>query len=261
VTDKRAKLELTDEGKVARVYLADPRSNIVDLAMMQDLTEILDGLADRRDLVAVVLGAEGPNFSFGASVPEHLPDQIGRALAGLHGLIGRLLELPAPTIAAVRGQCLGGGLELVLACDLILAEETARLGVPEIKLGVFPPAAAALLPLRLGSSRAAALILTGTTWTGTEAAAAGLVTHLALDGDLDRALNVWLGKEFLHRSPTGLLHAARAVRRSAQRAVAEQLPELERQYLDELMAEPDAVEGIRAFLDKREPLWSTGGRG
>jgi cyclohexa-1,5-dienecarbonyl-CoA hydratase len=261
VTDKRAKLELTDEGKVARVYLADPRPNIVDLAMMQDLTEILDGLANRRDLVAVVLGAEGPNFSFGASVPEHLPDQIGRALTGLHGLIGRLLELPAPTIAAVRGQCLGGGLELVLACDLILAEETARLGLPEIKLGVFPPAAAALLPLRLGSGRAAALILTGTNWTGTEAAAAGLVTHLALDGDLDRALNVWLGKEFLHRSPTGLLHAARAVRRSAQRAVAEQLPELERQYLDELMAEPDAVEGIRAFLDKREPLWSTGGRG
>jgi cyclohexa-1,5-dienecarbonyl-CoA hydratase len=142
-----------------------------------------------------------------------------------------------------------------------LAEETARLGLPEIKLGVFPPAASALLPPRLGASRASALILTGTTWTGTEAAAAGLVTHLALDGDLDRALNVWLGKEFLHRSPTGLLHAARAVRRSAQRAVAEQLPELERQYLDELMAEPDAVEGIRAFLDKREPLWSTGGRG
>ncbi|MEE9561941.1 MAG: enoyl-CoA hydratase/isomerase family protein, partial [Thermoanaerobaculia bacterium] len=124
MTDKRAKLELTDEGKVARVFLADPRPNILDLAMMQDLTEILDGLADRRDLVAVVLGAEGPNFSFGASVPEHLPDQIGRALTGLHGLIGRLLELPAPTIAAVRGQCLGGGLELVLACDLILAEET-----------------------------------------------------------------------------------------------------------------------------------------
>jgi len=261
VTDKRAKLELTDEGKVARVFLADPRPNILDLAMMQDLTEILDGLADRRDLVAVVLGAEGPNFSFGASVPEHLPDQIGRALTGLHGLIGRLLELPAPTIAAVRGQCLGGGLELVLACDLILAEETASLGVPEIKLGVFPPAASALLPLRLGSGRAAALILTGTTWTGTEAAAAGLVTRLALDGDLDSALNAWLGHEFLHRSPVGLLHAARAVRRSSQRAVAEQLPELERQYLDELMAEPDAVEGIRAFLDKREPQWSTGGRG
>ena len=261
MTEKRAKLELTDEGKVARVYLADPRSNIVDLAMMEDLNEILDGLADRRDLVAVVLGAEGPSFSYGASVPEHLPDQIGRALAGLHGLIGRLLELPAPTIAAVRGQCLGGGLELVLACDLIQAEETAQLGVPEIKLGVFPPAASALLPPRLGSGRAAALILTGTTWTGTEAAAVGLVTRLALDGDLDSALNSWLGKEFVHRSPVGLLHAARAVRRSSRRAVADELPELERQYLEELMAEPDAVEGIQAFLDKREPQWSSGGQG
>jgi cyclohexa-1,5-dienecarbonyl-CoA hydratase len=261
VSGKRAKLELTDEGKVARVYLADPRPNIVDIAMMEDLTEIVDGLADHRDLVAVVLGAEGPNFSYGASVPEHLPDQIGKALTGLHGLIGKLLELPAPTIAAVRGQCLGGGLELVLACDLILAEETARLGVPEIKLGVFPPAASVLLPLRLGAGRAAALILTGTTWTGTEAAAAGLVTRLALDGDLDSSLNAWLGQEFLHRSPVGLLHAARAVRRLSRRAVAEQLPELERQYLEELMADPDAVEGIQAFLDKREPLWSSGGQG
>ena len=261
MTDKRAKLELTDEGKVARVYLADPRPNIVDIAMMEDLTEILDGLTDRRDLVAVVLGAEGPHFSYGASVPEHLPDQIGQALAGLHGLIGKLLELPAPTIAAVRGQCLGGGLELVLACDLILAEETARLGVPEIKLGVFPPAASALLPTRLGSGRASALILTGTTWTGTEAAAAGLVTRLALDGDLDSALNAWLGQDFVQRSPTGLLHAARAVRRASQRAVAEELPELERQYLEELMTDPDAVEGIQAFLDKREPLWRSGGQG
>ena len=260
MTDKRARLELTDEGKVARVYLAAPKANIVDIAMMEDLTEILDGIADRRDLVAVVLAADGPNFSYGASVPEHLPDQIGKALAGLHGLIGRFLELPAPTIAAVRGQCLGGGLELVLACDLILAEETARLGVPEIKLGVFPPAASALLPTRLGGGRAAALILTGTTWTGSKAAAAGLVTRVAPEGELDAVLDTWLSEEFLPCSPTGLLHAARAVRRAAQRAVAEQLPELERQYLEELMAEPDAVEGIQAFLDKREPQWSSGGR-
>ncbi|MGB5817535.1 MAG: enoyl-CoA hydratase/isomerase family protein [Thermoanaerobaculia bacterium] len=261
MSDKRARLELTDDGKVARVYLAAPKPNIVDIAMMEELTEIVDGLTDRRDLVAVVLGAEGPNFSYGASVPEHLPEQIGDALAALHGLIGRFLELPAPTIAAVRGQCLGGGLELVLACDLILAEETARLGVPEIKLGVFPPAASALLPPRLGSGRAAALILTGTTWTGTKAAAAGLVTRVAPEGELDSALDAWLSEEFLDCSPTGLLHAARAVRRASRQAVAEQLPDLERQYLEELMTEPDAVEGIQAFLDKREPQWSPGGRG
>lgn len=261
MTDNRARLELTDEGKVARVYLAAPKPNIVDIAMMEDLTEIVGGLSKRRDLVAVVLAADGPNFSYGASVPEHLPGQIGKALAGLHGLIGRFLELPAPTIAAVRGQCLGGGLELALACDLILAEESARLGVPEIKLGVFPPAASALLPARLGSGRAAALILTGTTWTGRKAAAAGLVTRVAPEGELDGTLDLWLVEDFLERSPTGLLHAARAVRRAAQQAVAEQLPELEQQYLEELMAEPDGAEGIRAFLDKREPQWGSGGRG
>lgn len=261
MSGERAELELTDEGRVARIHLAAPKANIVDLAMMQELTEIVDGLLARRELVAVVLGAEGPHFSFGASVPEHLPEQIGQALAGLHGLIGRLLELPAPTIAAVRGQCLGGGFELVLACDLILAEETARLGVPEIKLGVFPPAASALLPPRLGSGWASALVLTGASWTGSEAAARGLVSRLAPDGELDRALDTWLEEEFLSRSPAGLAHAARAVRHAARQAVAERLPILERQYLEELMSEPDAVEGIRAFLEKREPHWSRGGGG
>ena len=105
------------------------------------------------------------------------------------------------------------------------------------------------------------MILTGTTWTGRKAAAAGLVTRVAPEGELDSTLDAWLVEDFLDRSPTGLLHAARAVRRAAQRALAEQLPELERQYLEELMTEPNAVEGIQAFLDKREPKWSRGGRG
>src|SRR5208337_480613 len=111
-------------------------------------------------------------------------------------------EAPAPTIAAVRGQCLGGGLELALACDLVLAEETAQLGCPEIQLGVFPPAASALLPVRIGAGPAARLVLSGASVKGTDAAAIGLVNRTTAPGQLEAALADWLAAEFLPRSAT-----------------------------------------------------------
>src|SRR6185503_8308761 len=109
-------------------------------AMISELDSIFETLQTRRELRAIVLEAEGPHFSFGASVEEHLPEQIRGALARLGALLRRVASAPAPVIAAVRGQCLGGGLELVLACDLVVAESSAQLGTPEIRLGVFPPA-------------------------------------------------------------------------------------------------------------------------
>src|SRR5271167_28092 len=158
----KARLEFEHDGQIARIVLDSPKANIIDQAMMAGLESAFNDLATRRDLKAIVLAGEGPNFSFGASVQEHLPEQISGTLARLHALLRRIAEAPAPTIAAVRGQCLGGGLELTLACDLILAEETAQLGCPEIQLGVFPPAASALLPARIGAGPAASLVLTGT---------------------------------------------------------------------------------------------------
>ena len=258
MSEPRATLDLESDGRVARLRLAAPKANILDRAMIGDLERACDALAGRRGLVAIVVGAEGPSFSYGASVEEHLPGEIGAVLAELHALLRRWLELPAPTIAAIRGSCLGGGLELALACDLILAEEGARLGQPEIKLGVFPPAASALLPARIGAGLAAELVLTGSTWTGTRAAEIGLVNRVAPDGTLEQALAEWLEADFLDRSPAALAQAAKAARRPLRRAVNEELPRLERQYLEELMAQPDAEEGIRAFLEKRRPRWRTG---
>lgn len=257
--EAKARLTFEHNHQVARLTLAAPKANILDRQMMADLEKILDELQARRDLKAIVVAAEGPHFSYGASVEEHLPEQIAATLARLHRLLRRLVELPAPTIAAVRGQCLGGGFELVLACDLVLAEETAQFGSPEIKLGVFPPAASALLPARIGAGPAAALVLTGASWNGKTAAAAGLVARTAPEGELDAELAAWLAADFLPRSPVALRQAALATRRACQHALAEDLPELERRYLEDLMAEPDATEGIRAFLERRPPRW--GGKG
>ena len=255
----KIRVEFEHEGQVARVVLAAPKANIVDQAMMAELESAFDGLAARRDLKAIVLTGEGPNFSFGASVQEHLPEQISGTLTRLHALLRRIAEAPAPTIAAVRGQCLGGGLELALACDLILAEETAQLGCPEIQLGVFPPAASALLPVRIGAGPAASLVLSGASVTGTAAAAIGLVARTAGPGQLEAVLAEWLAADFLPRSPSALRYAALAVRRPLVHALEQDLPVLERLYLQDLMSEPDAAEGIRAFLEKRPPRWRQSG--
>jgi cyclohexa-1,5-dienecarbonyl-CoA hydratase len=255
----KVRLEFAHEDQVARVVLAAPKANIVDQAMMGDLELAFDVLSSRRDLKAIVLTGEGPNFSFGASVQEHLSEQISGTLTRLHALLRRIVEAPAPTIAAVRGQCLGGGLELALACDLILAEETARLGCPEIQLGVFPPAASALLPVRIGAGPAARLVLTGASVTGTAAAAIGLVARTSGPGQLETVLAQWLTTDFVPRSPSALRYAALAVRRPVMHALEHELPVIERLYLRDLMSEPDAAEGIRAFLEKRPPRWCQSG--
>jgi cyclohexa-1,5-dienecarbonyl-CoA hydratase len=251
----KARLEFAHDGQVARVVLAAPKANILDRIMMAALQAIFEELAARRDLKAVILTGDGPSFSYGASVQEHLPDQIAGTLEQLRHLLVMVTNAPAPTIAAVRGQCLGGGFELALASDLILAEENAQFACPEIKLGVFPPAAAALLPGKVGLGWASHMILTGASWTGTTAAQCGLVSCVTPAGELDTALEKWLESDFLPRSATALRYTARAIRQPALRALEKDLPNLERMYLDELMMEPDAIEGMHAFLEKRQPQW------
>lgn len=255
----KAKLDYLFDERVARVTLAAPKANILDREMVGELDGALALVEKRSDVCAIVIAAEGPHFSFGASIEEHLPEQIEGALARLGALLRRLATAGAPTIAAVRGQCLGGGFELVLACDLIVAEENAQFGAPEIRLGVFPPAATALLPLRVGVAPASSMILTGESWSATEAKGHGLVTKVVPVGSLETELEAWLEQTFVPRSPVALRYAARGVRRPILRALTEELPALDQRYLQGLMNDPDGVEGIRAFLEKRQPNWSRNG--
>lgn len=249
------KLLLESEDRVARVVLNVPRANVLDAAMVDALDRVFERLEARDTLRAIVVGAEGPHFSFGASIEEHLPNAIEAALHRLHALVRRMQQAPAPTIALVQGRCLGGGLELALACDLILAEDNATLACPEIQLGVFAPTASALLPLRIPGGHAARTLLTGAEWSVDDALAVGLVDRAAPEGELESTLQEWLQASFLPRSAAGLKHAARASRWFKVRALTETLADLERTYLTELCAEPDGFEGIQAFLDKRPPRW------
>jgi cyclohexa-1,5-dienecarbonyl-CoA hydratase len=257
----KVRIEFTHQEQVANVTLAAPKANILDCAMMGDLCEAFSALQGRQGLKLVLVRGEGPHFSFGASIEEHLPDRIADTLQRLNILLWEIVKAPAPTVAVVRGQCLGGAFELALACDFIIGDDTAQFALPEIKLGVFPPAGAALLPPRLGASRAAQMVLTGASWNAATASAAGLVTRVMAAADLETALEEWLQSEFLPRSPIALRCAARATRRPVMHALEHDLAALEHLYLVELMQHGDPVEGIHAFLEKRQPRWEAMNKG
>ena len=154
-------LSFNAEQTRAAFRLFHPKGNIVTAEMIAALSQALDTLAQQSHLKLLTIEGVGADFSFGASIPEHAPGDIDRVLPEAHALIHALLDFPAPTAALVRGRCLGGGFEIALACDFIFAEASSTLGLPEIALGVFPPAGCALLPARVGTARATRAILTG----------------------------------------------------------------------------------------------------
>jgi cyclohexa-1,5-dienecarbonyl-CoA hydratase len=249
-------LVITPDRTRAAFHLFHPKGNIVTLETIEALAEGLVALGGEPHLKLITLEGDGPDFSLGASIPEHAPGQIDLVLPEAHYLIMTLLDAPAPTAAIVRGRCLGGGFELALACDLIFSAETAMFGLPEVSLGVFPPAAAALLPQRVGTARATVTILSGSLAPATEWLAAGLVTVVAPDASLPAAVDQWFDTHLAAKSASALRYAARAARSGLRREVAALLPELERLYLKDLMRTKDAHEGVSAFLDKRTPRWN-----
>ena len=240
----------------AAFTLCHPKGNIVTAEMVAALTQALEPLSHDEQLKLVTIEGAGPDFSFGASVPEHAPGQIERVLPEMHALIYALLAIPIPTAAIVRGRCLGGGFELALACDFIFAEASAMFGLPEIALGVFPPAASALLPARIGTARATSAILTGLPHSASDWFGAGLLEAVVPDGELATAVDRWFAATLQPRSASALRHATQAARLSLVRHVSAVLPDLERLYLADLMSTRDAAEGIAAFLEKREPRWT-----
>ena len=158
-----------------RLRLNRPKANLIDAEMIAALDGALVAWHARTDLRGVLLDAQGDHFSFGASVEEHLPANCAAMLGSLHTLVMRMLQFPVPVLVAVRGQCLGGGLEVALAGSMIFAAPDAHFGQPEMKLGVFAPAASVLLPYRINQPAAEDLLFSGRTIDATQANALGLV--------------------------------------------------------------------------------------
>jgi cyclohexa-1,5-dienecarbonyl-CoA hydratase len=246
--------ERLDNGRIAHWILAAGRGNVIDLRLLDELEVAIVALQDEERVSALLIDHEGPDFSFGASVAEHLPGQVERMLPALHAFARNLVDLSLPTIACVRGRCLGGGLELAALADRIVASPDARFAQPEVNLGVFAPIGSLVLPRWIGAARASELLLTGRTIDAVEAHAIGLVTEITADPTASAAH--WVRAHLLSKSAEALHFATRAARLAWSETFRRELGRLESIYLDELVPTHDATEGIRAFLEKREPRWS-----
>jgi cyclohexa-1,5-dienecarbonyl-CoA hydratase len=247
------KVWLEAEGRLLRLRLNKPKANLIDAAMIGALDRALGDHVENAGLGAVLLDAEGPHFSYGASVEEHLPEQCEAMLQGIHGLIMRMVEAPVTILVAVRGQCLGGGLELALAGHLLFVAADAALGQPEMKLGVFAPAGSCLLPELIGPGRALDLLLSGRTISGADAVAIGMAYAVAADPE--RAALTYFNEHLRPKSASSLRYAVRAARFDYAARVNAKIRSVERLYLDELMKTHDATEGLQAFVEKRTVQW------
>lgn len=247
------KVWLEEEGKLLRLRLSRPKANLIDAAMIKALDLAFAQHFENPDLNAVLLDAEGPHFSYGASVEEHMPGRCEAMLTDIHRLILRMVESRVTILVAVRGQCLGGGLEVALAGHLLFAAPDAVLGQPEMKLGVFAPAASCLLPELIGPMRAIDLLLSGRTISGAEAVMMGIAHQAAADPEATAVS--YFTEHIKPKSASSLRYAITAARSDYAARVRSKIKSVERLYLDELMRTHDAIEGLQAFVSKRAVQW------
>lgn len=245
----------THDGAVTKIILGPGPANILSAQMMQEISTQLKEDEKNPHKKLIVFTSEGKHFSFGASVEEHKPGQVNDMLPAFHRFIEDIITCSIPTLARVSGLCLGGSFEMVLACTFIYADETAKFGVPEIQLGVLPPVACLLLPLKCGEVISSEIILTGAQFKANELHNHGLVNEVVEKNQLDEAVSGFFEKEFLPKSASSI----RIAHKGCRMVIAEQyknlIGRLESLYLEDLMDTADAVEGINSFLEKRPPEW------
>lgn len=258
MADQYQRIRFSIEDRVGRIGFARPPLNVFNIAMMREINDAIGECAKERDMVAIVFeAAEGTRaFSAGVAVEEHVEETIYRMLDSFHGIFRALEQMAKPTIAVVDGAALGGGCELVAGCDIVIASERARFGQPEIKLGVFPPVAAVLLPRIIGDKRARELILTGELIDAAEALRLGLVSRVVPSAELEQKTREVLVK-LRELSAPALEASKRAINLAHGRNFEDALAAVEDLYLNELMKTADAREGIKAFMEKRKPEWKS----
>lgn len=239
---------------VARIQLARPKHNVLDIAMMNEFNVELDALIADDELKCLVISGDGPSFCAGVEVADHKPENVDAMVAVFGGIFERFDKLDVPTIAVVKGACLGGGMELAIACDIVMAEENAIFGQPEIKLGFFPPYAVIRLPELIGPSKAIEVCASGRRYSAAEAKAMGFVGHVAAADAFDEAVEKMI-KEIRVCSPLIIRLNKRAVKQSLGQSFKDALAQANDYFLNTLMKTEDTLEGIASFEEKRRPVW------
>lgn len=253
-TTNISRTALRVEDGVARLTLANPPLNVIDVPMMEELAQKIAQVESDSEIKVLVISGAGKSFSAGADVAAHAPDKMQEMLGKFHAVIRALLKMRKVTIASVQGHCLGGGAELAMVCDLVYTSESAQWGFPEIKLGFYPPVACTGLAALVGAKRAAELILTGRSVSGSEAAGIGLATKAVAEDQLSASVDACL-RDLRKLSPAALGITKKAFYAWDAMHFDKGLARAENICFEELMRTEDAVEGVRAFLEKREPQW------
>jgi cyclohexa-1,5-dienecarbonyl-CoA hydratase len=247
-------IQTTCREGLGTITLNRPPLNILNMAMMAEICDVLDSWRDQRDLKVVLFEGAGKCFSAGVEVKEHIGELAPRMIELFHGMFRSLDPLGAATIASVHGSCLGGGCELAVFCDLVIASEDAKFGQPEVMVGVFPPIAAYLFPRILGRKAAMELLLSGKTISVEEALALGLVNKVVRRETLEKETREFV-KPYLKLSSEVLRQTKSAVRAGLNDDLEASLRIIEDIYLTKLMKTHDAHEGLAAFVEKRRPKW------
>jgi len=241
-------------GGVARITFDRPKHNVFNIGMMRDFIQALEKLAADEELKCIVLQGEGRSWCAGVDVGDHKPDMAPEMIDTFNRSLELIEGMAVPTIAAVHGACLGGGMEYAIACDIVIAGRSAAFGQPEIKLGFLPPYAAIRLPRLVGPAKAIEICTTGKIYTADEAQALGFVGHVADDDQFMDVVEKVIA-EITSSSPLIIRLNKRAVTSHLGMPFPEAVRQVSDLFLNELMKTEDTLEGIASFYEKRKPQW------
>ncbi len=247
-------LNIEKDEQVARITLNRPKHNVLDIPMMTELNAELQSIAADDTLKCVVITGEGRSFCAGVEVADHKPEQVDEMVAVFNRIFELVNMIDIPIIAAVNGACLGGGMEVAIACDIVMASEKAIFGQPEIKLGFFPPYAALRLPELVGVAKAIEICTTGRNYTAAQARDLGFVTQVAPADTFEEEVGKTV-KEICMASPLIIRLNKRAVKRHIGTSFSQGVDLVSNYFLNTLMKTGDTLEGISSFEEKRRPQW------
>jgi cyclohexa-1,5-dienecarbonyl-CoA hydratase len=239
---------------VAQIRLNRPKFNMMNIDMMSELNGLLEDLLQDSQLKCLAICAEGKHFCTGVEVADHKPENVDDMIAVFNRIFELTEQLEVPILAVVQGYCLGGGMELAIACDSIIAAEGAQFGQPEIKVGFFPPYAAMRLPQLIGPAKAIEICTTGKFYSATDARSLGFVGHVVPDDQLAEAADKMI-KEITANSPLIIRLNKRAVKHHFGMAFKPALEGVSDLFLNTLMKTEDTLEGIASYEEKRKPEW------
>lgn len=239
---------------VARITLARPKHNVMNLDMMKELITVLEGLGSDGELKCAVILGEGKSWCAGVEVADHKPQTAPEMIAVFDRMLQSIEVLDVPSIAAVQGAAVGGGMELAIACDSVVASASAMFGQPEIKLGFFPPYAVVRLPELIGPAKTIEICTTGRLYAAREALEMGFVSKVVDPDDLSKTVD-GLVENICACSPLIIRMNKRAVKMTKGCESREAAKKVNDYFLNSLMKTEDTLEGIASFEEKRKPVW------